>query len=79
MQSNSTAFVEGPSEFTRANSPGVSQEWRDAMFVNQRGSAGLGNLIAVAGLVALYLLTAGLLWQSYRQGGTGDHFLKRVQ
>ncbi len=41
------------------------------MFTNQRGSAGLGSIIGVAALVALYLVSAGLLWKTYREGGTG--------
>ena len=41
------------------------------MFANQRGNAGLGNIIAVAALVGLYLATAGMMWKSYREGGTG--------
>lgn len=40
------------------------------MFTNQRGSAGLGSIIGVAALVALYLASAGVLWKAYREGGT---------
>ena len=43
------------------------------MFTNQRGSAGLGSIIGVAALIALYLASAGLLWKSYREGGTREN------
>lgn len=38
------------------------------MFANQRGNAGLGSIIAVAVLGALYLASAGLLLKTYREG-----------
>ena len=43
------------------------------MFRNaRRGSSGLGALVAVAVIIAGYLGTAGLMWKSYRDGGTAD-------
>lgn len=36
---------------------------------NQRGTAGLGTIIGIAALIALYFAGAGLLWKTYREGG----------
>lgn len=40
------------------------------MFANQRGSAGLGSIIGVAAVAALYLASAGLMLKTYREGGS---------
>lgn len=43
------------------------------MFANQRGSSGLGGIVAVALLIAMYLGSAGVMFKAYREGGASNH------
>jgi hypothetical protein len=56
-------------QWGRSQRPEVRPE-EDVMFANQRrGSAGLGSIGAVAAVIAIWLLSTGVMVRSWHEGG----------